>query len=140
MATAEDILKAFWGAYREAERHGVQDPLKTLHAYATAWLAWLGYDEPARPDIISGYRSPVHQVALLKRWLEGDRVGIKYRPATRSWHMAGLAIDVETGVRGYPAYESIMRYLGARVGADWGDPGHFDTPIPGKEPPEIRVT
>lgn len=74
---------------------------------------------------------------MLMRWERGDRTGLNYKPARRSWHALGLAIDVETRVKGYPAYRELMRFLGVRVGEDFGDKGHFDVPIPGQEPPDV---
>ncbi len=66
---------------------------------------------------------------MLAAWNAGQRQGMKYKPAKDSWHTKGLAIDVQTSVKGYSAYEAIMRALGVRVGADFGDRGHFDWPI-----------
>lgn len=114
-----------------------------LHAYATALLAQRGFIEPERPDIISGYRSRSEQLELWQKWESGRRAGIKAKPAERSWHMAGLAWDVETGVNGFTEYADFVIALARasqiplRDGRDFGDTGHFAVPM-GEQPPSIH--
>jgi hypothetical protein len=105
-----------------------------------AVLRYLGYSEPDRPDIVSGYRSPMEQRALLNRWQRGDREGLAAKPACQSWHMARRAIDVQTDVRAFDLYRVLLEQ---RTGARWGgrfenpDEPHFAWPQDGVEPPNI---
>jgi len=124
-----DALEAYNAALREAEVNGLRrDELPALaHAWATYWLARWGFDYPARPDIISGFRSPSRQRMLRIRWDRGDRAGLIARPACRSQHTIRNAIDVQTNVRGFPYYAALLvRYTGATDGRTFGDEGHFD--------------
>ena len=146
------INAALQGAEREAVREGLHPYPRRLHSWATAVLAYYGYEEPGRPDIISGYRSPEKQGRMQRRWDRGDRAGLAARPATRSWHMhedvdgnpASLAWDVETDVEGYTMYRQLMRHAGIsaqldlKVGDEFSnpDPGHFAVPM-GERPPSI---
>jgi hypothetical protein len=133
---AENI---WWAAYNEAQRFRLIEPIAIRHAWATLLLwYWWGYTEPDRPDIISGFRSPAKQAELLRRWQAGDRAGIIARPARRSWHMVGQALDVESNVRGFEDYAAIMRAYGLRDGRTFGDRGHFDYPV-GPSPAPITV-
>ena len=128
----------WWGAYREAFRMGLIDPLAVRHAWATAYLwYWWGLDEPDRPDIISGYRDPFRQRELLQRWKRGDRAGLAGKPARRSWHTLGRAMDVETDVAGFRAYAYRMERMGVRWGAKFGDTPQFDLPDPKQSPPDV---
>ena len=131
--------------YDEGERYGLNPWPRWIHAYATGALFHWGFNEPARPDIVSGYRSPVKQRQMRNRWDAGDRVGLVARPAVRSWHTTGQAWDVENGVAGFPWYRwTIMQYIKPRVNVEirWGgnfsspDPVHFDVPI-ADQPPSI---
>jgi hypothetical protein len=142
MANVEEALNAAW---IEAQEWRLHPRAVRLHAWATAVLAYYGFMEPGRPDIISGYRSPEEQRKLLRRWESGDREGLAARPAKRSWHMhegpngepAALAWDVEDHVNGYSMYEQQLRRIrNIKVGADFGDTGHFALPI-GNLPPSI---
>lgn len=125
--------------YREADGFGVIYPLAIRHAYAMGVLAYFGYNEPARPDIVSGLRPPRRQRELLDRWQLGDRAGLVTRPACQSWHMNGKALDVETEVAGFDAYRYLMTQWGARWGGNFDDPVHFDWPY-GERPPNICRT
>jgi len=53
----------------------------------------LGY----RPQIVSGDRSPEHQQQLLDRWNNGDRQGLRVKPASplNSMHCRGQAVDYD---------------------------------------------
>lgn len=127
MATAAEI--AWHGGWREARAHRLDEDVAAAHAWATAVLAHWGFSEPERPDITSGYRSPQRQAELLARWNRGERFGLRAKPAVRSWHTQGRAIDVENHVRGFPYYAALLvRYTGARDGRLFSDPGHFDWP------------
>lgn len=126
-------------ARSEAEANGLQyDSLPArAHAWATAVLRYYGYGYPERPDIISGYRSPQEQVQLLRDWRAGNREGLTAKPACKSWHMVGRALDVQTDVQGFRPYGYLLaEHTGARDGRSFGDPGHFDWPQ-AQEPPNI---
>lgn len=117
------------------------DALALRHAYAMGVLFWFGYREPARPDIVSGFRSPERQRQLLLRWQSGDRAGLVAKPACQSWHMVGKAIDVETDVVGFDFYTYLMERWDVRWGGRFQnpDPVHFDWPY-GERPPNICRT
>lgn len=128
----EDIRRAYRGGWREAKHHGLIDEAAHAHAWATAVLAYWGFDEPARPDIVSGFRSPDRQRAMLTRWNNGDRWGLAAKPACSSWHMVGRAWDVERHVEAFPWYRFLLESYFPDV--RWGgrfsspDPVHFDLP------------
>lgn len=124
-----NAVEAYQAALREAAQNGLNYsslPARA-HAWATYWLARVGYGYPGRPDITSGYRSPSRQRILRRRWDRGDRAGLVARPACQSQHTIGNAIDVETDVAGFDAYAYLLtEYTGATDGRTFGDPGHFD--------------
>jgi hypothetical protein len=128
-------------ALQEARHYRVIDQLGIRHAYATALMWWYhGATWAERPDIVSGYRSPERQRVLRQRWDRGDRTGIVARPACRSWHTIGRAIDVQNNrPQWLDVYGYYMRALGARWGKDFNnpDPNHFDLPTPTQQPPNI---
>lgn len=138
MATVRDVYN---GAIQEAKRNGLniaELPAKA-HAWATAILRYNGYPEPERPDIVSGYRPPMEQRALLDRWQAGNREGLAAKPACQSWHMAGRAIDVETSGAGFDTYRWLLeKYTGAKWGGRFSppDPVHFAWPT-SSQPPNI---
>jgi hypothetical protein len=137
MTEQEQFNRIFWSAYREAKRARVIDGVAYRHAYATALLWWYyRLDEPGRPDIVSGFRSPARQQQLLTQWQSGDTRGLVAKPACSSWHTVGRAIDVESDVRGFPAYAFFLERFGMRDGRNFSDPGHFDLPGP-TQPPNI---
>lgn len=82
--------------------------------------------------ITSGYRSPIRQKELQAQWDSGNRTGLAARPATRSWHMQGLAVDVSTRSQNFNLFRQIMETI---PGIRWGgrfkkvDRVHFDLPI-----------
>ncbi|MYI69748.1 MAG: DUF882 domain-containing protein [Boseongicola sp. SB0673_bin_14] len=82
--------------------------------------------------ITSGYRSPERQYQLQNRWDAGDRRGLVARPASSSWHMQGLAVDVSTRSINFDLFRENMELFD---GVRWGgrfrkpDPVHFDLPI-----------
>lgn len=129
------INLAYDAGYREAVRFGVIAELANAHAIATAVLAYLGLPARDRPDIISGYRDPARQRELRQRWDTGRRAGLVARPALRSWHMVGRAIDVQR-VRGFDLYRQVMEELGVRWGGRFNnpDPVHFDLPDTNQPP------
>lgn len=141
MSTAQD---AYVGARTEAQQWHLHKVPSLIHAYATAILAQRGWEEPARPDITSGYRSPEEQRRLIERWDSGARAGLRARPAERSWHMGGLAWDVETEVDAFHIYEDLVialaeaNSLPLKVGSRWGDPGHYAVPM-GERPPSVSA-
>lgn len=99
-------------------------------AAAQTWIQQHGY----QPVVItSGYRSPLHQLELQNRWDAGNRVGLRARPATYSWHMQGLAVDVSTRDPSFTAFRTVMLSFDEHIrwGGDFrkSDPIHFDLPI-----------
>lgn len=132
MTEQEQFNRIWWAAYREAQKFRLIEAVALRHAWATALLWWYyGYDEPARPDIVSGFRSPAKQRRLLSRWQAGDTRGLVAKPACRSWHTLGRAMDVESDVAGFGPYAFFLsEWFGMRDGRTFDDPGHFDLPGP----------
>lgn len=130
MTRQQRAMQAFFAAKNEARRNGINPNrgIGLAHALATGYLAFEGYDEPARPDITSGRRSVQRQRELIEMWDDGQRAGFIGQPARCSKHTAGAAIDVQTSVRGFSRYRQYMNAFGARDGANFGDLGHFDDP------------
>lgn len=93
-----------------------------LARYVAAAQALIQQHGGKSVPIISGYRSPEKQLKLQARWDAGDRAGLIARPATYSWHMQGLAIDVNTRARAFNAFKYLMLYWGL----EWG--GNFKVP------------
>lgn len=106
---------------------GLQEPLASMVAGAQTYIQQHG-GEPVR--ITSGYRDPRRQRLLQARWDAGNRAGLVARPASRSWHMQGLAVDVSTRSPNFPVFRWLMIHWGARWGGNFSsyDPVHFDTP------------
>jgi hypothetical protein len=126
-----NLRQVYLTALQEAVRAGLRPDERPAraHAWATAVLAANGFGLAARPDITSGYRSPARQRELIRRWDAGQRAGFIGRPARCSWHMSRRAIDVQTDVQGFRAYEYLVtKYTGARSGREFDDTGHFDWP------------
>jgi len=81
--------------------------------------------------ITSGFRHPKYQAALRKRWDEGDRSGLRYRPALKSKHSemidpftpGAAAIDIASDS---DENEDILGGLAPYFGLKWG--GLFRTP------------
>ncbi|MYI68708.1 MAG: M15 family metallopeptidase [Boseongicola sp. SB0673_bin_14] len=73
--------------------------------------------------ITSGYRSPERQRQLQAAWDANNRTGLVARPATRSWHMQGLAVDVSTSSENFNLFREIMESI---PNVRWG--GRFTTP------------
>lgn len=118
-----------WVAYLE-ETWGIDPRFGYLVGLAQTVTQFNGY--PRGILIVSGYRSPKRQLELQNRWDSGDRVGLVARPASRSWHMQGLAVDVNTREQGFPFFRDIMLQLpGVRWGGNFNrkDNVHFDLPI-----------
>lgn len=82
------------------------------------------------PRIISGYRSPQKTRELLRLWERGDP-RVAFKPARRSWHLAGRAIDLKTAD---PLVDHIWTLLGGRAGTTFGDYNHLDLPGPERPP------
>lgn len=84
--------------------------------------------------VVSGFRSPQRQAQLLARWNAGDRRGLVAKPAVRSAHSEGRAVDlgwVWNG-RGVSVADTPIEYweflasLFEPVGVRWG--GRFRSP------------
>jgi len=107
--------------------------------YAAADVAIREVLGGSAPEITSGFRSPADVRNLLRRYEAGDP-GVVYKPARQSWHLpdpvSGLAraIDVDRRSEFLDAFTRVWRSFGGRVGADFGDPVHFD--VPGPNPPK----
>lgn len=112
--------------------------LAGLQPAARAMLAGLvdyAQQQGIRVTVTSGYRDPGYQAALRARWDMGDRTGLVARPALRSAHSEGLAIDLTAEmVRRLPGQPDALAKLGAWAqlhGYQWGgtyrrpDPVHF---------------
>lgn len=88
------------------------------------------------PRIISGFRSLSRQRQLAERWFSGNRVGLVAKPARRSWHTLGRALDLDRSDPNYNTFISWWKQWygpALRVGETFGDPGHAD--VPGPESP-----
>jgi D-alanyl-D-alanine dipeptidase len=92
--------------------------------------------------IVSGYRSPARQAELRRAWDRGLRSGLVARPAVRSQHTRGRAVDVQLRHLGPPEWGQLVtvadtpfewwqvlaEWLSA-YGVAWGgaaDPNHFE--------------
>lgn len=84
--------------------------------------------------VVSGYRSPEYQSRLRAQWDSGNRAGLVVRPAVRSRHSDGLAVDLAFSYKGYPIpvrdtprqYWQYLAEILAPVGVIWG--GTFRSP------------
>lgn len=83
--------------------------------------------------VTSAYRDPAFQAALRARWDAGDRAGLVARPALRSAHSDGLAVDLVASGE-VPGRQPALVQLGLWAqtkGYVWGgtftryDPVHF---------------
>lgn len=124
--------------WEEAKRFGVADELAHLHAVAVMFLH-LAFWPHQIPKITSGLRDPQKQLNMQLRWDQGNRAGLVTRPASRSWHTIGRAIDVDTSAQAFELYTAMMERQGARWGGRFRstDPVHFDLPA-GNQPPTIH--
>lgn len=116
-----------WVSYYELAWE-IRQPMALRAGLACAVMASYGIKPPT---VTSGYRPPEYQKELQARWDAGNREGLSSRPATRSWHMEGLAIDFQTGGRYWGWFIHTMKQLGCRYGGDFRNPSpnHFDFPI-----------
>jgi len=73
--------------------------------------------------LTSGYRTPAEQEELRRRYEAGDK-SIIYPPAQHSYHLQGLAVDIESNR--LDALGDAAERLGMRWGGRYGDPVHFD--------------
>lgn len=100
-------------------------------------------DDNLTLQVVSGFRSSAHQAQLMARWNAGDRRGIASRPAARSKHSEGLAVDLGfvwigrglTVAETPRAYWEFLADLLRPVGVRWGgtftppDMNHFDITV-----------
>ena len=125
--------------FRYASAFGVIPDLALRYAYS-AWWAWKNTNRV--PEIVSGFRSPCRQAELIRRWESGNRLGLVAKPALRSYHMTGRAIDVDDDSPGFEYFRRAMIYYGARWGGNFQnnyDPVHFDLPGNGPRPTAFEL-
>ncbi len=129
--TQQEFFALAVGFARAQLAGGIRVEAAVRFAVISAILLLLGLPVPA---IISGKRTLDQQRQLKK---QADPFGIPV--AERSWHVVGLAYDLDTGSPSIEMFGRLWRILGGRVGADFQrqDPGHFDLPIDGVVPPSI---
>lgn len=108
---AAEYLVSQWGIKVEAAP-------KFAMLYVYLWSYGLN------PRITSGHRSQAKQDAMRAAWDRGDRAGLKYRPAEKSRHTSGVAMDIVTSNPKQAA--DIARALGMKTGIDYGDDVHFE--------------
>jgi len=134
----DNFLQEIRDYYWRLRNHGL------AHKMAEAWAVTYGaivFEGYPPVDLVSGYRSPQRQRDLLARWERGDRQGLTSKPASRSWHTVGLAIDIQTASPSFEvAREILTRFFKCRWGGDFTvpSPGHFDLPS-GTKPPDVRL-
>tara|TARA_Y100000310_G_C20686271_1_gene819240 strand:- start:2535 stop:2873 length:339 start_codon:yes stop_codon:yes gene_type:complete len=81
--------------------------------------------------IISGFRSPEENKRLQEAWDKGLREGITTRPADRSYHLTGDAVDLH--IESEMLQKELAKWWEAR-GGKWGgrfvpiDKPHFQLP------------
>ena len=108
---------------------GIHPDLAIRHEVISVLLQCMGYD---RPVITSGFRSLEKQRTLIEAWEAGNREGLRGRPAARSWHTVGRAIDLRFATPAAKrAYGAMAAAVGMRVEVS---PGHYD--LPGRPAPE----
>jgi len=73
--------------------------------------------------LVSGYRSPAEQNELRRRFEAGDK-SVLYPPARHSFHLQGLAVDIESSALDQLGVAA--EQIGMRWGGRFGDPVHFD--------------
>ena len=118
MDTLETLLDLIYGY---ALSWGLRDDIAIPYTIAAA-LDY--YNNRAVNAITSGYRSQAYQDSLRRRWDAGDRTGLTSKPALKSKHTDGLAVDVS---RPTPYFASLMRQYGMiRIGKN-----HFEAPTRG---------
>ena len=118
------LNKALAYAVKAGLAHKLHSEVAIRYGLIKAFMENAGYEAP---EITSGGRSVEQQRDLRRRWLAGEP-GI-YRPAQSSWHIDGLALDVNTFAPGYDMFYSAWKMLpGGRAGKDFrlSDPPHFD--------------
>jgi hypothetical protein len=113
------------GSTKESVRYGLSEGAWELLILLRDFA--LRNNLPA-PEVISGYRSVERQEELQKQWDQGNRIGLKVRPANDSAHTRGNAFDLGND-------KMTLYYFGqetAALGGRWGgnflrrDPNHFD--------------
>lgn len=81
--------------------------------------------------IISAYRTPLEQLTLLSRWVQGEREGIRVKPSSpdASRHVRGTAVDLRGTADELYRWSRPWKELGGRWGGDFfpvPDTVHFD--------------
>lgn len=99
-----------------------------LARYGIIYAVMLLTDNGHAPPIISGFRSLEDQAELNRRYQRGETTN---KPARRSWHTEGLAIDVFTRWPKFNVFKDLWILLGGRWGGRFGLPDipHFDFPV-----------
>lgn len=130
MPTLEEQIEMRAGIIERevSEEFGLHELLSTSYGLVAAAIEIL-LEQPA-PGIVRGLVSAERQRELFRLWLAGDP-RVTFRPAARSWHLLGRAIDLRKGSPTFDAFRVgwavVTRGFG-RDGASFGDLGHFDVP------------
>lgn len=133
---SEQFLSILWLKFRDAAEHyRLALDVAIRVALAQAYAATVAGQAP---EIVSGFRDPMRQLELIRMWDAGQRTGLATRPAERSWHMVGRAVDVDTNAAGFDAFRQAAVSLGARWGGTFSRPDapHFDFPA-ALQPPSV---
>jgi len=114
---SKSILIGYWGL-----NSALADRIAILLLYAT----YFGVNF----TITSGFRDPAYQAELRKRWDEGNRSGLRYRPALKSRHSymtsSGKPDAQGIDIAGTDENENILGSWAPFFGLKWG--GVFTTP------------
>lgn len=116
--TDAEFLALVQAAYDYQTRQLMHPQAAIRYALIGSLLAAAGIPVPA---VISGVRSAEKQRQLIN---EGKST------ACASWHLGGLAYDLDTNSPGFDVFARIWKLLGGRDGRDFADPdpGHVDFP------------
>lgn len=117
--TAREFAALAQAAYDYQLRQTMHPAAALRYAIIGALLTVAGIPVP---EVISGYRSPQRQAELISQGKTN---------ACRSYHMGGLAYDLDTSSPGYEPFAALWKVFGGRDGRDFSDPdpGHVDFPL-----------
>lgn len=114
-----EVLALIQAAYNYQTRRLMHPAAALRYAIIGTILAAAGIPVPAT---ISAVRSAQKQRELIH---EGKT------DACRSWHLGGLAYDLDTSSPGFEPFARLWKIFGGRDGRDFQnpDPGHLDFPL-----------